>query len=268
MNNGNNGNARGDDRKAILKRIRQALKVEAPQPGTKGSHQGALLPTAENGIAPTRAPGVDPLFAQSPNLLPMVNSGPVARVPMRDWLPRVGGSWEEQAELFASNARELKAEFFRLQDETELAPHLQALREECGWTRVASHRGDLTQQACDALQLPALMTDEAYEIGDLEKCEVGISGCAALVAQTGSVLVTSATSGGRVLSVLPPHHVVVARREQLVPDLAAAFALLTQNGAGYPAFLSFITGPSRTGDIERILVLGAHGPKRLTIFCV
>jgi L-lactate dehydrogenase complex protein LldG len=68
--------------------------------------------------------------------------------------------------------------------------------------------------------------------------------------------------------VLPPHHVVLARREQLVPDLPAAFALVkSKHGAAYPSMISFITGPSRTGDIERILVLGAHGPKKLTILC-
>ena len=90
----------------------------------------------------------------------------------------------------------------------------------------------------------------------------------ALVAQTGSVLVTSRSAGGRALSVLPPHHVVLARREQLVADLPAAFALLKRKYAeSYPSMISFITGPSRTGDIERILVLGAHGPKKLTILC-
>ena len=52
-------------------------------------------------------------------------------------------------------------------------------------------------------------------------------------------------------------------------DLTESFARLSAKyGAEYPSLLSFITGPSRTGDIERILVLGAHGPKRLTIFCV
>jgi L-lactate dehydrogenase complex protein LldG len=69
--------------------------------------------------------------------------------------------------------------------------------------------------------------------------------------------------------VLPPHHVVIARRGQLRPDLTAGFSLLRQKYApDYPSFISFITGPSRTGDIERILVLGAHGPKRLTILLV
>ena len=66
-----------------------------------------------------------------------------------------------------------------------------------------------------------------------------------------------------------PHHIVLARREQLVADLPAAFALLKEKYAvNYPSMISFITGPSRTGDIERILVLGAHGPKQLTILCV
>jgi L-lactate dehydrogenase complex protein LldG len=114
-----------------------------------------------------------------------------------------------------------------------------------------------------------LLTDEAYDKAELERCDVGISECDALVAQTGTVVVTSRTAGGRALSCLPPHHVVIARREQLVPDLPAAFALIkSKYGEKFPSMISFITGPSRTGDIERILVLGAHGPKKLTILCV
>ena len=82
-------------------------------------------------------------------------------------------------------------------------------------------------------------------------------------------LVTSHSAGGRALSVLPPHHVVLARREQLLADLPEAFAVLRRKYSGkFPSFISFITGPSRTGDIERILVLGAHGPRKLTVLCV
>jgi L-lactate dehydrogenase complex protein LldG len=96
---------------------------------------------------------------------------------------------------------------------------------------------------------------------------VGITLCDALIAQTGSILLTARSAGGRALSVLPPHHIVIAQESQLLPDLPAAFELLqrTYNG-DYPSLITFITGPSRTGDIERILVLGAHGPRFLTIF--
>jgi len=60
-----------------------------------------------------------------------------------------------------------------------------------------------------------------------------------------------------------------ARREQLLRDLPAAFQLLkSKYGSNYPSMMSLITGPSRTGDIERILVLGAHGPKKLTVLLV
>ncbi|MBV8173039.1 MAG: LUD domain-containing protein [Verrucomicrobia bacterium] len=142
-----------------------------------------------------------------------------------------------------------------------------AVRE--GWKKVASHSGELTDRACAVLAMPRLVADRNYDVRELESCDAGISECEALIAQTGSVLVSSRSSGGRALSALPPHHIVLARREQLLPDLPAAFALLRNKYASdYPSFISFITGPSRTGDIERILVLGAHGPKKLTILCV
>ena len=104
---------------------------------------------------------------------------------------------------------------------------------------------------------------------DLEKVSAGITGCDALIAQTGSVLLTAKSGGGRALSVLPVHHVVVATSSQLLPDLPAAFELLERKYApNFPSFMTLITGPSRTGDIERVLVLGAHGPRKLTVILV
>ena len=115
---------------------------------------------------------------------------------------------------------------------------------------------------------PCLLIDAGYATTDLETCDAAITGCDALIAQTGSVLVSPASAGGRALSVLPPHHIVIAKRNQVVPDLASALQVVRKLYApNWPSFLSFITGPSRTGDIERILVLGAHGPKKLTILC-
>ena len=162
----------------------------------------------------------------------------------------------------------LKAGFHLVQEREELQKLLCGLRDAEGWKDVATHRGELTDLAAGSLELPVLRTDAAYDVNELDRCDVGITQCDALVAQTGGVLVTNRSAGGRALSVLPPHHVVLARREQLLRDLPEAFQLLQRKYAGnYPSMISFITGPSRTSDIERTLVLGAHGPKKLTVIC-
>jgi L-lactate dehydrogenase complex protein LldG len=227
------------EREAILGRIREALKVQAPIPG---AHDG----DAKHAV---------------PNVAPSTHA--------REWLPAVGDSFESRLEVFKANATTLRADFYVVNNRDELKGQLTALRNAAGWKKIASHAGELTDLAMNTLGLPVLRTDAAYDVSELEQCDAGISECDALVAQTGSVLVTNRSAGGRALSVLPPHHVVLARREQLLRDLPAAFQLVKERYAGnYPSMISFITGPSRTGDIERILVLGAHGPKKLTIFLV
>jgi L-lactate dehydrogenase complex protein LldG len=105
------------------------------------------------------------------------------------------------------------------------------------------------------------------DLAGLRSSDLGVTGCDCLVAQTGSIFVSTRSAGGRALSVLPPVHLVLARRDQLVPDLPAAFALLRQRyGGRWPSAVTMITGPSRTADIEKILVMGAHGPKRLVAY--
>jgi L-lactate dehydrogenase complex protein LldG len=89
-----------------------------------------------------------------------------------------------------------------------------------------------------------------------------------LVASHGSVLMAS-TGAGRGASVVAPVHIVVASESQLVPDLAAALARVKERGlAERNSCLFLITGSSRTADIEKILVLGAHGPRRLVVILV
>jgi L-lactate dehydrogenase complex protein LldG len=103
------------------------------------------------------------------------------------------------------------------------------------------------------------------EGGPKESSQVTISLCEALVAQTGSVLV-SAACGGRGASVVAPVHIVVATLAQLLPDIDAALARVQERGiVAQNSFLCLITGSSRTADIEKILVMGAHGPRRLIV---
>lgn len=187
----------------------------------------------------------------------------------RSFLPPGGENPEEMWAHFSRLAEKLKVEVHTPESPAAANRLLLRLRDEEGWDRVAAHHHPVVDAAVDALDRPAVWTDDRPDTDTLEACPVGITRCEALVAQTGSVLVTNRGCGGRALSVLPPHHVVLAEKDQLVPDMLAGYDLLRERyGDTLPTFISFITGASRTGDIERILVLGAHGPKRLSIICV
>ncbi len=222
-----------NERDAILGRVREALQRKASKPGTHG---------------------------------PDTAAAPQAKRTFEQVLPAVGCGLAEQIDLFRKNSSELRTDFILVASVEELHARLREIAAAEKWQRIAFHQGVLTTAASQALALPSLAVDAGYDVAELEKCDVGMTECDALVAQTGSVLVTSRSAGGRAISVLPPHHVVLARVDQLVAGLPDAFALLTARyGANYPSMISFITGPSRTGDIERILVLGAHGPKKLTV---
>ena len=218
-------------------RIREALQVKAPMPGHHGNDHGASAQTDTAG--------------------------------MRHWLPLVGASWEQQRDLFAQNSVGLKTEFKVVANAAAASAEVKRIATAGKWKRIAAHKAPVVSEIIASVGVNTLWTDAGYATKDLEPCDGGVTACEGLVAQTGSVLVTTRSSGGRALSVLPPHHIVVATPDQLVPDLSAAFELMRKKYEGnFPSTISFITGPSRTGDIERILVLGAHGPKQLTVLLI
>lgn len=226
------------EREKILGRIREALTLSTPHPGTHGGHEPAVR----------------------------FNGRPVQEA--QQWLPPGGENFAEHVERFRAASLDLKTDFHFLNSQAEAHATLAKIRDAEGWKQIATHAGPLTEPAAASLGLPVLRCDGGYDVNGMEACDAGLTECDALVAQTGTLVVTSRTSGGRALSVLPPHHVVLARREQIVRDLAAALALVRRKYApDFPSMISLVTGPSRTGDIERILVLGAHGPKKLTVLC-
>jgi L-lactate dehydrogenase complex protein LldG len=105
---------------------------------------------------------------------------------------------------------------------------------------------------------------EAFFAADL-----GLSGVDYLIAETGSVVMLSRPEQPRSLSLLPPVHVAVAQRAQLLPDLFDLFeAVPWARRGGLPSGLSLVTGPSKTGDIELRLVTGVHGPGELQVFLI
>ncbi len=98
--------------------------------------------------------------------------------------------------------------------------------------------------------------------------QVGISGCFCALAETGTLMLLSGPQTPASTSLLPETHIAVVRRSRIVVGMEDAFALLRAECGQLPRAVNFISGPSRTGDIEQTIVLGAHGPCRVHLILV
>jgi L-lactate dehydrogenase complex protein LldG len=106
-------------------------------------------------------------------------------------------------------------------------------------------------------------------IEPLAEGDACITGCELVVARTGSVLLSSRQNFGRTASIYYPVHIIVVYADQLVPDLKDAIVKLNEKYDGrWPSMLNLNTGPSRTADIEKTLVVGVHGPGEVFCFYV
>jgi L-lactate dehydrogenase complex protein LldG len=114
-----------------------------------------------------------------------------------------------------------------------------------------------------ARQVPGLRFDVTRETSAAAK--IGIGQVDFAIADTGTLVADSTAVEERLVSTLPAIHIALLPAGEIYPDLAAAIALLNPRRSPY---LSMITGPSRTADIERVLTIGVHGPKRLAIVCI
>lgn len=104
---------------------------------------------------------------------------------------------------------------------------------------------------------------------EIQNIRASITPCEFLIARLGSVMVSSRTGQGRQLNIYPETHIIVAYSSQLVPDLKQAFAAIKEKyPQRLPSMINVITGPSRTADIEKTLVMGAHGPRELYVFLI
>lgn len=125
------------------------------------------------------------------------------------------------------------------------------------------------QAAALGRRLSAAGVDVLTDLGDdtLFSVDVAVTGVSAGIAETGTIVATSGPGLARGSSLIPPLHVAVLLAEQIVPDLHDYSALLGATGT-LPAGVHLISGPSKTADIEGILVTGVHGPAQVHILLV
>jgi len=171
---------------------------------------------------------------------------------------------EESLDLvFATEFNKVKGEFIYCEDLGSFAKNYESLIQEYNWKDIRVWDTEI-QEILNKYNIPYNSGSE-----DLESADIGFTLCEALLARNGSILMSSGLKSGRGLLILPPVHMVLAYQNQLVMDLKDGFGLLRNKYMnGIPSSVVCITGPSRTADIEKTLVLGAHGPKRLIVFFI
>jgi len=180
--------------------------------------------------------------------------------------------WEKDIYVYSSEAPEVAfaeafkkagGDFIYCNDEIDFFEKLVIVTQEKGWKNFFC-REDKIKGYLDKIEFPYSSADKGFE-----EPVTTITLCEALVARTGSVFVSGRQQSGRRLPIIGSTHVVVAFASQIVPDIKEVFPTIK---ASYkddlPSMMTLITGPSRTADIEKTLIKGAHGPKEIFVFLI
>ncbi len=172
---------------------------------------------------------------------------------------------DELVDLFAGRVSDYRADVHRV----SAAGLPEAI------TRACSQRGLKRLAVPTGLPdawLPAgleLVGDAGLSAAELDRVDGALTGCAAAIAETGTVVLDGgALSGRRALTLVPDHHICVVTAEQIHGQLAEALAAVAAAVTERRAPITLVSGPSATSDIELERVEGVHGPRHLTVLIV
>jgi L-lactate dehydrogenase complex protein LldG len=163
---------------------------------------------------------------------------------------------------FAEQFNALQGRFIFCVNQQELAFQFGSLVKKRDWQTIYCVEEKLKQ-------LAGISVEERFVSTELAACHASVTGCECLVARTGSIVMSTAQASGRTTSVYAPVHICIAFTSQLVYDVKDALSLLKEKYSHkLPSLITFATGPSRTADIEKTLVVGVHGPGEVYCFLV
>jgi L-lactate dehydrogenase complex protein LldG len=162
--------------------------------------------------------------------------------------------------MFAEEFTRLLGKFAFFLDHIELVKQLEAIIRQQQWKEIY----------CAEEGLKYLLQKNGFgqfTEKSLARCDIALTTCEVLIARTGTIVMSSAQPEGRTASVYAPVHVCIAESSQVVYDVDDAMQFLKEKyGIHIPSLITFATGPSRTADIEKTLVVGVHGPKE--VYCL
>ncbi len=171
---------------------------------------------------------------------------------------------EEPEVIFAKEFSRLGGRFAFCANIGDLKKQLTDLAKSKGWQKVyySEDDGRFVYLLQDTLVYP-------NGTSDLAGCDASVTPCECLIARTGSIVLSASLPGGRSAAIYAPVHVCIAFASQVVYDIKDALQLLKEKyGDRLPSMINLATGPSRTADIEKTLIVGVHGPKEVYTFLV
>jgi L-lactate dehydrogenase complex protein LldG len=201
-----------------------------------------------------------------------LSKGPPTKAPpVPEVWPRLNADTVALADQFTSELKAVHGEVIRCATMNDAQKQLAELVKAAGWTSIGVMYRPICCEAVKELD-PKTIQWPKPNWPPLEMADLGASIVAAdiLLADTGSSLIACPTAEDRLLCYLPPACVIIARVDQLSEHLPAAWDTVARRCADRELSGEFVivTGPSRTSDIEKTLILGVHGPKRLVVLLV
>jgi L-lactate utilization protein LutC len=157
---------------------------------------------------------------------------------------------------------------FVVRGEAEAAEVLRQIAEQRDSRRVAVSDSPLAGRVLGLAALPAEVLENAAA-GELFDCDLGVTGAQWGVAETGTLVLESDAERHRLASLVPSAHVAVIEAQNVRQTLGEVLSAINERGAeGLSRAITFITGPSRTSDIELTLAIGVHGPAELYVVVI
>jgi L-lactate dehydrogenase complex protein LldG len=195
----------------------------------------------------------------------------VARPPVAEVWPRKKPTPAAMAEQFGKELVEVQGEVIRCATMQDAKHQLIELASQAQWTSIGAMDRPLVHEVTADLPASSVNWQMAdWPASRMSQLSASVIEPEMLLADTGSCLIACSTAQDRLLCYLPPACVVIARLNKLVEHLPAAWETIGPRIAD-PALRGefvIVTGPSRTADIEKILILGVHGPKRVVVILV
>ena len=174
----------------------------------------------------------------------------------------------ELYEGFKKNAEAVGANVYKVKNQTEVTAKITEIIKGLDAKKVIVAPASLREKfsLTEALQKYELVYDKLLKNG--LDAEVGITEADFAVVETGSLGLDCSDINVRLASAVVPVHIAVIPQETIINKFTDSFKLIVKNYQGSTSYFNYISGPSRTADIERVLTIGVHGPEKLFIIVV